>query len=532
VAAPVVGAVAARDALRRRRDRRRRRTSPAGFSELEPIVRTPHIDVTPTPRLAPGETFEAIVFADTGAPRRDEITEAIQIVASPDRTQFELDVWLVATRHFAVVDSPVKSLTLRRDEDRSQAVSFRVVVEHAPAPDEEPLVSACFSYQGRPSGRVTLALRPPPAPTAPMGGAALVVDVDAAQPDLTVEVVSVENDGRHFDVRVNTPHLALGERTGAWSLPAESADLVAQAMVRFFDLDASRAARIASLEGAGMDFFDAAPGVFKDAFWQLLDSGRPLRNLYVVSDERSIPWELMVPRRRTHAGAETLPPLGVQLAVGRWHRNTQVSPRQRIRLRDSYVVAPVYTSGRELAYSAAEAAYVCERFNGERIDPVSFDHLEEVLANRGADLLHFVCHGESDRDGVPVLLLEEPEVLDAQQVRAMRGLTTAFRAHKPLVFLNACELGRPVQGLLGASSFARSFIELDASGVIGTLWSVDDRTAHEVAKRFYEQVLDEPAIPFAEALRRIRSKGLELEGDDSYAAYCFYGDPSASRAAS
>jgi CHAT domain-containing protein len=235
----------------------------------------------------------------------------------------------------------------------------------------------------------------------------------------------------------------------------------------------------------------------------------------------------MVPHRRTIADVETLDPLGVQLAVGRWHRHTQVSPRQHIRLRSSYVVAPRYTGGRELAFSAAEADYVCEHFNGERIDPVRFDHLEAVLADGGADLLHFVCHGQSDRGGVPVLLLDEPDVLDAQQVRAMRGLAAAFRLDKPLVFLNACELGRPVQGLFGASGFARSFIELDASGVIGTLWSVDDRTAHEVAIQFYEQLLDEPGVPFAEVLRRIRTNAFKVEGDDSYAAYCFYGDPSA-----
>jgi CHAT domain-containing protein len=279
-----------------------------------------------------------------------------------------------------------------------------------------------------------------------------------------------------------------------------------------------------------MDFFDAAPKRFKEAFWLLHDSGQTPRTLYVVSDEKSIPWELMVPRRRTAAGVEILDPLGVQLAVGRWHRNTLVSPTQQIRLRSSYVLAPRYTGGRQLAFSAAEAAYVCEHFNGERIDPVRFEHLEAVLASGGADLLHFVCHGESDRSGVPVLLLEEPDLLDAQQVRAMRGFSAAFRDHKPLVFLNACEVGRPVQGLLGASGFARSFIDLDASGVIGTLWSVDDRIAHDVAMQFYGQLLDDRAVSFAEALRRIRAKAFEADGDDSYAAYCFYGDPSASLA--
>ena len=96
-----------------------------------------------------------------------------------------------------------------------------------------------------------------------------------------------------------------------------------------------------------------------------------------------------------------------------------------------------------------------------------------------------------------------------------------------MVFLNACEVGRPTRGLIGTSGFAKSFIDIDASCVVGALWSVDDRVAHAVAVEFYEQVLSEPPVPFAEALRRLRARGYTADGDDSYAAYCFYGDPAA-----
>jgi hypothetical protein len=199
----------------------------------------------------PGEVFDAIVFADTGGPRAGESTEPILLVAPADRDEFELDVWLVATRHFLILDSPLKSLTLRRDEDRSGTVAFRVRVEHPPSADEEPLISASFSYHGRPSGRVTLTLSASHERVAQAEGTGLVVDVDAVQPDLTVEIVSLENDGRRFEVRIDTPLVRLEERTQAWSLPSESPALVAQTMLRFFDQDASRQARIASLLGAG-----------------------------------------------------------------------------------------------------------------------------------------------------------------------------------------------------------------------------------------------------------------------------------------
>jgi hypothetical protein len=73
---------------------------------------------------------------------------------------------------------------------------------------------------------------------------------------------------------------------------------------------------------------------------------------------------------------------------------------------------------------------------------------------------------------------------------------------------------------------------LGASGVIAPLWSVKDSVAHEIAETFYKRVAEEPETPFAEILRDLRKKSYAAEGgEDTYAAYCFYGDPLARRAA-
>ena len=190
------------------------------------------------------------------------------------------------------------------------------------------------------------------------------------------------------------------------------------------------------------------------------------------------------------------------------------------------MVAPQYEGSSRLVHAAAEVEFVCRHFGGTRIEPANFANLDQALARGGADLLHFVCHGEADEHD-QILRLEEPDTLRAQQIRAMPGLAKACREHRPLVFLNACEAGRPVRGLVGASGFARSFIEVDASCIVGTLWSVDDETAHAAAIAFYETLLAEPRTSFAEALRAIRARGYAQPGEDSYAAYCFYGDPTA-----
>jgi hypothetical protein len=207
-----------------------------------------------------------------------------------------------------------------------------------------------------------------------------------------------------------------------------------------------RRARLSSLRGAGLEFFDAAPQLVKDLYWQLADQGRLPRNIFIVSDERSIPWELMIPTRRGADEPEEHEALGVQMAIGRWHRQSCVSPRQRVALSRSIVVAPHYALSARLEHAAAEAEYVCRNFAGSCIEPASFDNIDAELERAGADLLHFVCHGEAD-DREQILLLEEPDKVYARQIRAMPGLAKVCRERKPFVFLNACELGRQSRGL-------------------------------------------------------------------------------------
>lgn len=486
------------------------------------VRRTPHMDLSLEPPLVPASVFEVSVYTDETDAREGEDVEEIVVKVPRDRTAIELDVWLVATHHFVITDQPIRRITVRVDSSHSTTATFRVAVVAVPEHGEEPLITASFSCDGRPTGRVTRVVPiGAAAGPVPVAASAPAVEVNLATeaPDLTIEIAAPENDGRRFEVRVHTPLLKLEHRTEPWFLPEDAATMVSGAMERFFDRDASPRARMSSLLGAGLEFFDAAPQLFKDVYWRLLDEGRPPRSLFVVSDERTIPWELMVPSR----GGEQLDPLGVQMAVGRWHRQSGVSPRQRMRLTSSVVVAP---QSSRLEHAAAEAEFVCRHFAGSRVEPASFDNLDIALERAGADLLHFVCHGEAD-EREQVLLLQDPDKLYSQQLRAMPGLAKACREHRPFVFLNACELGRHGPGLSAASGFAKSFIDVDATCVVGTLWSVDDRIAHAVAIEFYESLLEQPGTPFAEILRRIRRRGYEAPDEDSWAAYCFYGDPAA-----
>ena len=126
-----------------------------------------------------------------------------------------------------------------------------------------------------------------------------------------------------------------------------------------------------------------------------------------------------------------------------------------------------------------------------------------------------------------ILRLEEPDTLRAQQIRAMPGLAKACREHHPLVFLNALR-GRAAGARAGRRVGVRPVVhrgrrELHRRHAVERRRRDRprgrDRVLRDAARR--------PRTSFAEALRAIRARGYAQPGEDSYAAYCFYGDPTA-----
>ena len=265
-------------------------------------------------------------------------------------------------------------------------------------------------------------------------------------------------------------------------------------------------------------------------FWELIDTGVPLKDIAVVSEEPFIPWELMIPnRQKPGGGPERRKPLGVEFRIGRWTTPDMVKPRQKLTLTNSYLIAPDYMDVRKkLKHAKDEAAFVASAFDGEQIAPASFADVERTLKAGGRTLVHFICHGLDSEAGSQVIELENNEQLTSTSIEGMDGIEEAFHEMKPIVFLNACEIGRPAPALVGLGGFAASFIRLGASAVIAPLWSVKDAIAHEIAMEFYKRVKEEAATPFAEIFRKIREKAYDVaNGEDTYASYCFYGDPAA-----
>jgi hypothetical protein len=513
------------------------------------LRRTPHLDLAPDGAAAPGMTLRVRVYADKQVSRKDEESEDIVIELPADLRQIDLNAYLLVSPQLEVIGSVVQPLKIATDQDCSSVATFEVRVRSrdeilALAPDLPSVgrasISAVFNYGGRPSGSVTrilpldLDFKVPadsPEVTERVAVGTLRVDTNAKAPDLLVQIRAQPiNDGRQFQCWVATPLIAAEEEECwvDWNLPAGAESIVRGYMEGFVKEDASPLERLSAMKGAGRQLFAAAPANFKSIYWKLMDAGHPPKNIAVVSDEPYIPWELMIPHRKLQGHSETRNPLGADCAVGRWVLGDGCAGPQRVPLTDSIVIAPRYRGGMVLPDAEDEAASVLEYFPGVRIEPAQLNIINEVLADRRASILHLICHGvDAAQSPAQAVFLEDDHKLDTTILAGLDNLRRALEERPTLVFINACEVGRPKPALVGLGGFAQTFIGLGAAGVVAAMWSVRDDLAHKVALDFYSAVRDQPQRPFAEVLREIRGRAYDQAtgAEDTYAAFCFYGDP-------
>ena len=144
-------------------------------------------------------------------------------------------------------------------------------------------------------------------------------------------------------------------------------------------------------------------------------------------------------------------------------------------------------------------------------------------------ILHLVTHGVFDADhpessGLVLSLIDT----NAKPVDGFVGLHDIFKLRAPnLVVLSACytALGQQQNGE-GLIGMMRGFMHAGASGVVASLWQVDDRATAELMKHFYANMLQGkmgPAAALRDAQNKIRSQP-EWSSPYYWAAFSYQGD--------
>jgi hypothetical protein len=494
----------------------------------EQIERIPHMEIRPA---SVERFFEVSVFANTTAADPGTVVEPLQMRVPKRVLQFKVHVSFRCSPHFRIEGLDHASLVFWRSRADSTVEKFIVSVAEPDHPGPMFFV-ALFHYNRRPSGKLTLFVvydrttkritsTAPPGPKNPsnddhklpndVATSRLAIDFKANPSDIRIEVLKTPaDDGRTFELRCYTP---AGDWKGPWILPHESDKFVKMQMADFVDAQGQES--LATLQGAGIQFWNSVTKGARDVLTSAFHKHQ-IETISVLSEEPFVPWELMIP---VDVGEPPVACLGVTYSIGRWITGDFRSPTQFIPMRTAFIVAPERSG---LAVAPKEAAFLSKKLPGSsQIKPVSFSKLNNGLKSSKHDIVHFICHGEAT--GTPILKLDPNDVISSTQVIALAGFLAALGRH-PFIFLNSCEVGQAVRTLAGLGGFPNAFLRMGAAAVVAPLWSVDDVVAEKVCKLFYKHVLSGKSL--GEAMKSIRAQAFD-SGTDTFASYCYYGDPRA-----
>lgn len=510
--------------------------TPPNAPETNAISRTPHLDAPDEIAKKPGTELIVHVYVNKEDLRAGESGKGIELDLPADVDSIEIKVLLQCVGPFELVEgSEFRRLTIARDEDESKKLEFRLRVipmEEEPGP---VAISALFNLRGRACGQVArswdwaapgdIAPAIKPEAKAPVS---MPLYIDAEEPSLSI-VITAPAGGTKYKCAVQAPALKGYEELSEsqdFELPPDAAEFRKNLLKALTDESSTPAARFSALVKLGHDAWEAAPEMVKDVLWQMTDdTDVSLTTINVASVEPLLPWELMIPRRFDGKEPRRLGPLGVEFAIGRWTRGEVRPPSPYLKVDRSFVIAPAYPKPKELDFKD-ELDLIKSRLHGERVTPATKDDLNERFSTDQASLLHFVCHGAAKKED-DAIALDEGKLLYAAEMETLEGFEDLCQAKHPLVFLNSCSTGQQVPSLGGGAGFPRSFGNIGAKAIIAPLWSVDDKLASKIALELYEEALKPNAKSLAEILQRIRQRGYEEEDADTYAAYCFFGDPNA-----
>ena len=223
-------------------------------------------------------------------------------------------------------------------------------------------------------------------------------------------------------------------------------------------------------------------------YWQLVDGlGAKFAAIQVLSDDPSLPWELVRPARAD--GSERQDFLALDYEMARWPLGESGSrpPAQHIRVEKLAVIAPAYTGDRSLPAANAEL-HALERMSTFVKVRGDYDAVRQLASNPPEGIVHFAGHGAVlENGGVATfaILLENGRQMEPATWQDLAGTKAATH---PLYFFNACVVGQARRFRNDVDGWAPALLGAGGAGYIGALSPVGDTTAAKFAVEFYRRV--------------------------------------------
>ena len=286
------------------------------------------------------------------------------------------------------------------------------------------------------------------------------------------------------------------------------------------------------LQSIGMAMFeDLVPLEIRELLWKYR---KRLDNIQILSNEPFIPWEIVHLKQPGKVGrGEWF--LG-QLGLVRWLENIEGNGfgPETIDIQKALAIVPEYPKDSTWRLDEPEHEYkfLHELVNATKVPPNRIA-VDSVLEEPGSfDLLHYAGHGEApmeDSAEAELILAVKrgrdrwiKEALDATTVEFRGDLATNGR--RPMVVLNACQVGRMHRRLTCLGGFSKAFLTAGAGAFVGSLWSVGDEPARSFVEALYTELaagknISEAAIEAREQARK--------DGDFTWLSYTVYANPHA-----
>ncbi len=263
-------------------------------------------------------------------------------------------------------------------------------------------------------------------------------------------------------------------------------------------------------------FGELFPPEVQNLLWDLRNQ---ITSVLVQSEEPWIPWELCKLSGKEDGRIVAGPFLCEAFSVTRWIPGVGLKPT--LKLQNMAVVVP---SDSGLPLAGTERDYLLSLAQGSRKVtriPARFPDVHSALSSGTYDGWHFSGHGGS-RSPDPnrsTIYLEDRDPFTPEN---LTGDVLNLGITRPLVFLNACQIGRSGMSLTDIGGWAKQFLSAGAGAFIGAYWSVYDQPACDFAREVYNRLL--AGLPMGKAVQEARL-AIKAAGDPTWLAYTVFADP-------